>query len=53
MDNEIGKTWPSHLKKVPDDVGMVVGFLEDADFTGGQGDKIPEEALNDDCTALQ
>ena len=53
LDNEIGKIWQSHLKEVPDDVGMVVGFLEGTDFTGGQGDKIPEEALNGDSTALQ
>ena len=43
---------PSLLIEVPDDIGMVIGFLEDADFSGGQSDKILEEPFDGDSTAL-
>lgn len=32
---------------------MVIGFLEDTDFAGGQGDEVLKEALDGDGTALQ
>ena len=42
----------SLLIEVPDDIGMVIGFLEDADFSGGQSDKILEKPFDGDSTAL-
>lgn len=41
------------LVVVPDDVGVVVALLEDADFTGGEGNKVLEETFNGDRAALQ
>ena len=52
FDGNIKEIRLGFLIEVPDDVGMVVRFLEDADFTGGQGNKILEEAFNGDSTAL-
>ena len=52
FDGNIKEIRLRFLIEVPDDVGMVVRFLEDADFTGGQGDKILKEAFDGDSTAL-
>ena len=52
FDSDIKKIRLGLLIEVSDDVGMIVGFLEDADFTGGQGDKVLEETLDGDSAAL-
>jgi hypothetical protein len=40
------------LVVVPDDVGVVVGFLKDAYFTRGEGYKVLEEAFDGYGSAL-
>lgn len=52
FDRNIKEIRLGFLIEVPDDVGMVVRFLEDADFTGSQGDEVLEEAFDRDSTAL-
>jgi hypothetical protein len=41
------------LVVVPDDVGVVVAFLEDGDFALGEGDKVLEEAFDGNGAALE
>lgn len=38
---------------VADDVGVVVGFLEDGDFALGEGYEVLEEAFDGYCAALE
>lgn len=52
FDGNIKKVRLGLLIEVPDDVGVVIGFLEDTDFTSGQGDKVSEETFDGDSTAL-
>lgn len=53
FDGNVEKIRLSLLIEVPDDIGMIVGLLEDTDFSGGQGDKILEKTFDGDSTALQ
>ena len=52
FDSNVKEIRLGFLIEVPDNVGMVVRLLEDTDFTGGQGDKIPEETFDGDSAAL-
>ena len=38
---------------IPDDVGVVIGLLEDGYFVSGQGYKILQETFDGDCSALK
>lgn len=41
------------LVVVSDDVGVVVAFLEDADFAGSEGNEVLEETFDGDGPALE
>jgi hypothetical protein len=53
FDGDVKEIRLSLLIEVPDDVGMIVRFLKDTDFSGGQGDKVLEETFDCHSTALQ
>ena len=52
LDGNIKEVPLGLLIEVSDNVGMIVGFLENANFSGGQRDKIPEETFDSDSTTL-
>ena len=52
LDGNIKEIPLSLLIEVPDDVRMVVRFLKDINFTGGQRDKILEETFDGNRTIL-
>ena len=41
------------LVVVPDDVGVVVAFLKDTYFPGGEGNEVLEETFDSDSAALE
>ena len=53
FNGDVKKIRLSLLVEVPDDVGMVVGFLEDADLAGGQCGNLLDETFDGDGTALE
>lgn len=53
LESDVEEAGVGFLVEVADDVGMIVGFLEDGDFAGGEGGEILQEAFDGDGTALE
>lgn len=52
FDGNVEEIRLSLLIEVSNNVGVVVGFLEDVDFSGGQGHEVSKETFDSDSTAL-
>lgn len=53
LEGDVEEVGVGFLVVVSDDVGVVVGLLEDADFARGEGDEVLQEAFDGDGAALE
>ena len=53
FEGDVEEVFAGFLVEVSDDVGVVVGFLEDVHFAEGEGDEVLEETFDGDGAALE
>ena len=53
LESDVKETFVRLLVVIPNDVWMVVRVFEKADFAVSEGDKVPKEAFDGYCAALQ